>query len=209
MTTTEQQETIDAVRAVLDPLDRWAHQCHAASIAVVKAEVFPAARVGRGSSPATMSQHSWIIVSTNAYDERASIIDPTLWSYDDSIDGIWVGSYGDGLHRPHGGFDSIWAWGRPEHGGGETITLNPDVVLSDQAEVFVELLGPLDRTGWGTLTKAPPHGWPAGEILTAMHRTPAVSALIPIDLLGMVTDVNPGGLYLPGDEVLFDGKERC
>jgi hypothetical protein len=38
-------------------------------------------------------------------------------------------------------------------------------------------------------------GFPAGEFLAAMDDTPATSALVPIDRLGMLTDRNPGGLY--------------
>ena len=37
--------------------------------------------------------------------------------------------------------------------------------------------------------------WPAGPILTAMAETRGLKALIPIDILGMNTDLNPGGLY--------------
>lgn len=42
--------------------------------------------------------------------------------------------------------------------------------------------------------------WPAAEIIAAIDDTKALSALVPIDILGMLTDRNPSGLYLPGDE---------
>jgi hypothetical protein len=46
-----------------------------------------------------------------------------------------------------------------------------------------------------TLANAPVEGWPAREILTAMAATPRLAACVPIDILGMVTDLNPKGLY--------------
>jgi hypothetical protein len=35
-----------------------------------------------------------------------------------------------------------------------------------------------------------------------MDDTPDLEALVPIDLLGMLTDRNPGGLYLPSNKPL-------
>ena len=40
----------------------------------------------------------------------------------------------------------------------------------------------------------PVGGWPAGEIFEAMTHTKGLEALVPIDLLGMLTDLNPDGL---------------
>ncbi len=57
------------------------------------------------------------------------------------------------------------------------------------------MLGPLDRRGWATLAHAPVEGWPAGEILGAMCDS-GMEAVVPIDIIGMLTDRNPSGLYL-------------
>lgn len=46
-----------------------------------------------------------------------------------------------------------------------------------------------------TATHAPVGGWPSGEITKAVYQTEALSALIPIDRVGMHTDLNPEGLY--------------
>jgi hypothetical protein len=43
-------------------------------------------------------------------------------------------------------------------------------------------------------------GWPSSEIIAAMDDTDELRALVPIDILGMVTDRNPGGLYLSETE---------
>lgn len=60
------------------------------------------------------------------------------------------------------------------------------------------MLGPLDRRAWHLLaSQAPVLGWPAAEIIAAMDDTEELSAFVPIDRLGMLTDRNPGGLYLP------------
>jgi hypothetical protein len=53
-----------------------------------------------------------------------------------------------------------------------------------------------DRQGWSVLAHAPVGGWPAGEIIDAMCES-GLDAVIPIDIVGMVTDRNPQGLYLP------------
>lgn len=62
------------------------------------------------------------------------------------------------------------------------------------------MVGPLDRPGWMRLASCPVGGWPAAEVLAAMDDTPALQTLVPIDRLGMLTDRNPGGLYLAGKE---------
>lgn len=141
------------------------------------------------------SQHSWIILGGDCYSRTAPIIDPTLWSYNSRIKGIWVGDMNYGIHRPHGE-GSIWKWGRPKRGTGPIIKLTPKEPLSDDARDFLRLLGPLDRTGWHMLLAlAPVEGWPAGEIFAAAADTKALSILIPIDRLGMLTDRNPNNLY--------------
>lgn len=195
MTTKERTHDIEEVLA---PLERWSCQCHAASITVVKSGVVAPARVARGTCTGVFGQHSWVVLGDDCYDDDAEIIDPTLWSYDDSVEGIWTGTYQDGRHRPHGK-GSIWEWGRPDEASGPVIELTPRQPFSDEAQDFLDLLGPLDEEGWAVLAHAPVEGWPAKEILSAMLDTKELGHRIPIDIVGMVTDRNPGGLYLKGD----------
>jgi hypothetical protein len=194
-------ELVVQAARILGPLDRWAAQCHAASLKVVQEATFTA-RVARGSCDGVGGQHSWVVVGDDCYDRGATIIDPTLWSYDASVEGIWVGTMADGRHRPFG-LGSIWQRGRPHPAVGRAVRLTPTTPFSDRAESFLDMLGPLDLDGWALLAHAPVEGWPADEILAAMCDTPhpeipgvTLGGRIPIDTLGMVTDRNPGGLYL-------------
>lgn len=190
-----EKQTLAQVRKVLGPLDYWGHKCHGASAEIVKAELFEC-RVARGFCKGVASQHSWVVVGDDCYAEHAAIIDPTLWSYDDSVKGIWTGTLADGRHRPHGR-GSIWEWGKPTPGTGEPIDLEPVKPFSESALRFLEVLGPLDRDGWSILAHAPVEDWPADEILPAINDT--IGPLVPIDIIGMLTDRNPAGLYLAGD----------
>lgn len=180
-------------------LAQWAFNCHAASAQLVKTEAFQnevgPCRVARGACVGVAGQHSWVVLGDNCYNDRATIVDPTLWSYDESVKGVWVGSYRDKLHRPHGK-GSIFRWGRPDPAIGPEVKLTPTKPLSGGAQAFLELLGPLDKNGWRILAHAPVEGWPAGEIIEAMLDTEGLSQWIPIDIVGMVTDRNPEGLYL-------------
>lgn len=181
---------------VLSPLVDWAHRCHEASLALVKAGV--GTRVARGTCRGVGGQHSWVVVGDNCYDPKAVIIDSTLWSYRDDVVGIWVGSAKKGWHQPHGA-GLIWDWGKPQTNGGKVFELDPEIKLSDGAKAFLDLLGPLDMQGWcALLGHAPVGGWPSREIVAAAYRTKELKMLIPIDRVGMLTDVNPGGLYLKG-----------
>ncbi|MEO6157149.1 MAG: hypothetical protein ABIQ39_05915 [Ilumatobacteraceae bacterium] len=184
------------IEAAIGPLKKWSHQCHAASLAVVKSGVLgEPARVARGSCPGVAGQHSWVVLGNDCYVYDAIVIDPTLWSYDDRVDGLWVGNADERPHRPHGAGD-IFDWGKPTSYGGEAIKLRPARALSADAKRFLRMLGPLDRRGWMELAShAPVEGWPAGEILTAVENTPELAALVPVDRIGMLTDLNPGGLY--------------
>lgn len=190
-------ETIDreAVAEVLDPLQRWHHDCHAASIELVRSGVLGDSRVARGTCTGVGAQHSWVVLGNDCYDDDAQIVDPTLWSYNPSVEGIWYGSYRDGLHTPHGK-GSIWKWGRPERATGEPIKLTPRNPFSTEARMFLGLLGPLDRKGWSMLAHAPVEQWPASEIIDAMCEDERLEAVIPIDIVGMITQRNPGGMYL-------------
>lgn len=184
------------VEETLAPLDRWAGQCHAASVELMRSGQFGVCRVARGSADGVAAQHSWLVLGDDCYADNATIIDPTLWSYDKTVKGVWVGGYRDGRHRPHGK-GSIWSWGRPDAATGPVIELTPRQPFSQDARDFLELLGPLDMRGWAQLAHAPVEGWPAGEIIDALCENPILKAHVPIDIVGMLTDRNPGGLYLP------------
>lgn len=180
------------ITAALDgDINKWAGQCHAASLRIVRQGVFPSARVARGTCPRVRSQHSWVVVGDDCYSSTALIVDPTM-----EPGKVWFGCALDALHHPHGE-GSIWAWGRPRRMGGPVIELTPKDQLSRDARAFLELLGPLDLAGWRLLANAPVKGWPAGEIFAAMSDTEEMESWIPIDILGMTTLRNPGRLYLP------------
>lgn len=188
------------VEAHLAPLDQWAARCHGASIELVNSGLLGTSRVARGSCQGVAGQHSWVILGMDCYDDQAVIVDPTLWSYDDEVKGIWVGTYQDGLHRPHGK-GSIWEWGRPNHPEGLPMRLTPREPFSGPAKAFLDILGPLDEKGWIQLAHAPVEFWPAAEIIDAIYETDGLAGYVPIDIIGMLTNRNPKGLYLPeGDE---------
>lgn len=189
--TTPTKELLTEVEMQLSPLERWSHDCHNASIFIVRAKIFPTARVARGWCEGIGSQHSWVVLGDDCYDQDATIIDPTLWSYDEDVTGVWTGVLG--RHIPHGA-GSIWEYGKPISGGDKPIKLKPKRPFSDEAKRFLLMLGPLDREGWARLAHAPVEDWPAAEILPAINET--VGPLVPIDIIGMLTDENPGGVYL-------------
>lgn len=177
---------------VLEPLDRWHHDCHGASFAIVNAELWTC-RLARGVCKGVGAQHSWVVLGKDCYDPEAAIIDPTLWSYDPEVKGVWGGSMINGLHRPHGS-GSIWTWGKPVHQGGDTIELAPERPFSEAALDFLDMIGPLDREGWARLANAPVEGWPAAEIMPVINS--CVGPVVPIDIIGMLTNENPAGTYL-------------
>lgn len=200
-------EAIDraAVSEILYPLDQWHHECHTASIKLVQSGLLGECRVARGACTGVGGQHSWVVLGNDCYDDDAEIVDPTLWSYDPEVQGVHYGSYLDGRHTPFGK-GSIWKWGRPEPARDEPIELTPRRPFSAQALLFLHMLGPLDRKGWAMLAHAPVEQWPAAEIIDAMCEDERLEPVIPIDIVGMVTQRNPGGLYLPTRED-FDGND--
>lgn len=176
-----------------DKLEDLARQCHVASLRLVQSGVLGEARVARGTCRGVGGQHSWVVLGRDCYDQKATVVDPTLWSYDPTVEGIWIGPASERPHEPFGS-GNIWTWGKPCATGGEIIELATDPGPS--ARSFLELLGPLDRTGWHTLLgEAPVGGWPAREIIEAAYQQEELAVLIPIDRVGMVTDLNPEGLY--------------
>lgn len=189
--------------------DAFAHNCHAASLAVVRSGRLPeGSRVARGTCRGVLGQHSWIVVPAETrqgyvplvYDPSATVLDPTLWSYDETADRVMVADNDLTRRRPHG-VGSIWDSPLPRSFGGEPII--PDG-LTPYASSFLDLcsatVGALDIRFWIVLLNGPMEGWPASEVVAAAYADKRLSALIPIDIVGMLTDINPGGLYLPGRE---------
>lgn len=185
----------DFAEMVGKPLSDYAHQCHAASNALVQSGQLPGPddwRVARGSCKYVPGQHSWV-VRGDVY-RPSLIIDPTLWSYRDKDPEVLVCGKRLGWHVPHGsGTLTPFDW--PVSGTGRAIFLD-STGLSDEAIEFLLNVGPLDAQGWARLASGPVEaGWPAAEIIDRMLDDPALRALVPIDIQGHLTDRNPSGIY--------------
>ena len=131
----------------------------------------------------------------------ATVLDPTLWSYDPSVTSLYR-TVNLTRHMPFG-FGNIWQQGGPLPAPTrEIIEIAGLDQLSADAIRFLDIAAPdgLDFIGWSHLASSPTGGWPSGEIIEAMHNTPRLTALISIDILGHVTDVNPSGAYMAGEE---------
>lgn len=189
------QEQVEA--ALGRPLEEFAQQCHAASIGLVNSDLFEYARVARGSCAGVAGQHSWVVLDHDVYNPDATIVDVTAWSYNSHYHKVWIGTVGDGTHSAKGQF-SIFAGPRPVASGDNPISLTNADQLSALAKEFLKVLGPLDVRGWMRLGEGGMLGWPAREIVEAMLDTPQLAAFVPLDIHGMLTDRNPGGLYLKG-----------
>ena len=59
----------------------------------------------------------------------------------------------------------------------------------------------LDRQGWEQLLNAPVGGWPASNIIHCADADERLAMAIPVDVVGMITDINPNGLYRKGEEL--------
>lgn len=189
------------------PYETWSGKCHEVSFKLLSTGRFGPGRIARGWNPHITGQHSWIVLHHNVYAPSAIIVDPTLVPYmrregepTEGVEDIMVEEARRLSHRPHGA-GSIWAAERPVCHGGEIIELTPSAELSGDAKLFLseEFLGPLDRRGWGQLVHGPMEMWPAAEIIAAIDDTPALQALVPVDILGHLTDRNPGKCYLTED----------
>jgi hypothetical protein len=181
------------------PASRWGGNCHGISLAVVRTgllgEPGTQARVARGMCRGVGSQHSWVVLGGSPYDPDAVIADPTVWHYQDAEPCIHLARNSMQSQRPHGQ-GSIWSYGRPPEPQGEVIGLHWERPPSVQAQAFLEACGPLDLRGWMFLASAPVGNWPSAEIIPAIADDPQLgTALVPIDVLGMITDRNPDGLY--------------
>jgi hypothetical protein len=189
------------------PYEAWANRCHEVSLALLKTGRFGPGRIARGMAEGVGSQHSWIVLSWDPYDDEATVVDPTIvpllrqrgiagTNDPEGLPDIMVEHAWKLSNQPHGK-GSIWAFGRPQESAGNPVELTPSAELSKAARMFLSILGPLDHRGWMQLaSQCPVGGWPAAEIIAAMDDTPELSALVPIDRLGMLTSRNPGGLYL-------------
>ena len=188
--------TTERIEEILGyPFNQTAYLCHGVSLDLVKSKEpeFMGGRVARGLARGVIGQHSWIVLG-NPYDPQAKIIDPTLWSYDSRISGVHIQDGWGTRYCPHGGKGTIWQYGRPPAPTGEILTID-ESELSHLAKTFLELCGPLDARGWVFLGDAPVEGWPADEIYTAAWHSDMVRPIIPIDKIGMATDINPHGMY--------------
>jgi hypothetical protein len=183
------------IKALGGDLRRWTNRCHEASLLIVRSGLLPAeARVARGTHPMVRSQHSWVTIG-DPYLKDTVIVDATLWYHLDRPRPQIIIERARYLpHRPKG-HGSIWEYGKPADPTGPIITLKAD--LSAHAQAFLKLAAPngLDARGWAMLANAPVCGWPASEIIAAIADDDRIAAYVPIDILGMVTDRNPGGLY--------------
>jgi hypothetical protein len=192
--------------AISIPREQWAMRCHEISLAIVRTMFEPGdARVARGFCKGVPSQHSWVvtdqtvegsIIGADCYDERCIIWDSTWWSYTGGDPEVWTTTTAEGFHTPHG-TGSIWQWGRPNPATGPVVTLTPRKPWTPEAELFLSMLGPLDREGWIMLAHAPVEKWPAAEIIDAMCES-GLEGYVPIDIVGMLTDRNPSGVYMRG-----------
>lgn len=190
------------------PPTDWAFRCHEVSVAIVRSEALPdGARVARGFARGIPGQHSWIVLG-DPYDRESVVVDPTYEATRAGIarrDGrepklpirLRLGRLVGSLYFPHG-YGDIWKAGKPISSGGGVVDLDREG-LSRDARLFLDLLGSLDRSGWSTLFNGPMCGWPSAEIVDRAYEDERLRALIPIDVVGMLTDRNPSGLYLPGE----------
>ena len=193
------------VEEAIGPLDAWAMQCHAASVALINSDLFSDRfrRVARGTAQGVFGQHSWVVLGEDCYNPNAIIVDVTLWSYDPKQPRVLIDRAKNLSHLPHGS-NSIWDAGCPIPGDDEDMPL--DLPFMHKAEPFYrmvrEKVGRTDRRFWMSLWSSNAMlGFNASALLEAfLDRYPDQAAIVPIDIIGMLTDRNPSGLYLPGDE---------
>lgn len=186
--------TEEVVVEVLGDLRRYWHDCHGAALALKRSGALPPdARVARGFVQGVTGQHSWVVLDDDVYKPYAWVIDPTYWSYDDLTSAPYVHvqrAIARGRqYRPHG---SGMLSKLPLAGRREPVALE---VADAEARAFLKKVGPLDPYGWMRLFNGPMGGWPARTIVAAAYDVDELRALIPIDVAGMLTDRNPGGLY--------------
>jgi hypothetical protein len=178
------------------PSANWGGTCHATSLALLRSGLVGRGRIARGWSAMIHSQHSWIVLGDDCYDKDAVVVDPTFWpTVKPEHEPLILVDYAANLDRAPHGAGLIYHAPVPKAGDGPVIELTPVKPLSREAADFLRMLGPLDRRGWAMLVHSPVEGWPAAEIITACVDTRELAALVPIDIVGMLTDRNPKGLY--------------
>lgn len=177
-------------KAIGVPLTDWKDRCHEISLACIRADLVEG-RVARGWAQGIGGQHSWIATG-DPYDPADLIVDPTWWCWNQPDPTILQTNIRMGAHVPHG-YGNIWSYGRPDRAEGPIVA--PPEGLSKAAMDFLDLIGPMDKRGWQVLLNAPVLGWPAAEIIEAASHVSELAANIPIDVLGMLTDQNPGEVY--------------
>lgn len=174
------------------PIEKWHHNCHGASVALVKARTWPGARVVRGWREGIGGQHSWVIsgaAGDDVYDPHTLAIDLTSWSYRGDKVEIDVGTQKELGCTPHGS-GSIWGWGRPERGDGPDLDLNVDPESSLGGFLKVCFPDGYDRKALMRLASAPVQDWPAKEFYAAMVAAD-LEVLLPIDVMSHLLDNVP------------------
>lgn len=200
----------DIAEAIGVPANQWRNRCHEISLMVVKSGIIAppgpdTCRVARGVAIGygIGSQHSWISLGW-PFDPDTVYVDVTAHAWGEvegivcytAMDAYKRFEQGDPSHVAHG-FQpsSIWKFGRPSEPTGEPIALDASG-LSDTAQSFLEILGPLDTDGWADLLRYPQGAWPCREIANAIvAQVPRVMVDVPIDVLGHASDANPSGYY--------------
>jgi hypothetical protein len=186
--------TMGEVEEAIGPLERWASNCHGASLALVRSGLLPeGSRVARGWAKGVRDQHSWVLVTPQmVYDPLNWVVDVTLWGYVPEANRLYIAHAGHWPHRPHG-------QGQLEHLGPDPVgpRTSLGVPVSRAVELFLHMYAPagLDRRGWMTLLNGPMQGWPSAEIVAAAYRTKELKTFIPMDIVGLLTDENPRELY--------------
>jgi len=186
--------TFDPAKLVkaIGGLEQWRNRCHEASLAIVRTGMLGKnARVARGTHARVPGQHSWVCRG-NPYWQVTTIIDPTLWSHTGYHPYLNI-AFGGMDYQPKGAGNIDWRIriSRIED------RIDLDVDWSLDAWNFLKTIAPdgLDRYGWNLLANQPVMGWASKEIIGAMYRDDRTRALIPIDVVGMLLDENPGNLY--------------
>jgi len=185
------------------PRDRWSRQCHAVSLAIVRSGLVKG-RVLRGYCDGVEGQHSWIALDTanDAFEREVEILDPTLWSYDDKVkDYLWWGT-NLARHRPHGS-GRFFDYGCPIGDGKDIVGLNTCGIPGNRILRIMESTGfDYSLRAWSAFFNSGHFAYTAGgasDIIHAACFNTDLCALIPIDIVGNLTSINPDGLYMQGD----------
>lgn len=192
----------EVAKAISIPLERWHGQCHTVSLAIVKKKLFGPSRVARGTCEGVGSQHSWVVLSArpgSMYEKSTPLLDPTLWTYRDDVEGLFFGTCASKWHTPKGAGD-LWAFGCPQSPGGEELI--PKEPITGSATSFLRFLkttaGTLSYGFWMRFFSQCPMANPPilRDLIDACYRDERIRGAIPVDIVGMLTDHNPSGLYL-------------